>query len=75
MGTLNLTKSKFLIIGPVVLGAAIVAIIVFKIPVGNLLLFGLFLASFLLHVFMMNGHGDHTREGKDGTEQTGRSCH
>ena len=75
MGTLNLTKSKSLTIGPVVLGTAIVAVIVFKVPVGNLLLFVLFLASFVMHVFMMKGHGGHAREGKDGTEQTGRSCH
>lgn len=75
MGSLKLTKGKMLLICFAVFAAAIAAITVFKVSVGNLLYFGIFLACPLMHIFMMKGHGGHDHGGKDNTKQSGKSCH
>lgn len=75
MESLKLTKGKILMICLAVLGAAVIAVTVFKVPLGNLLYFGIFLACPLMHIFMMKGHGGHDHEGKDNNKQSGKSCH
>jgi len=75
MGSLNLTKSKILMICLAVLAAAVAAVTVFKVPFGNVLFFGFFLACPLMHVFMMKGHESHDPERKDMAGQAGKSCH
>lgn len=75
MGSLKLTKGKLLMICLAVLAVIFVAVTVFKISIGNLLYFAVFLACPLMHIFMMKGHGGHDQEGKDNTKQSGKSCH
>ena len=75
MGSLNLTKTKILVICLVVFAVAVAAVTVFRVPFGNVLFFGVFLACPLMHVFMMKGHGGHDHEGKNDTKQSGKSCH
>ncbi len=75
MGSLKLTRNRLLIICLVALGVVFVAVTVFKVSIGNLLFFAVFLACPLMHIFMMKGHGGHDQEGKDNTKQNGKSCH
>lgn len=77
MESLKLTRGKLLIICLVSLGIVFVAVTVFKVSIGNLLYFAVFLACPLMHIFMMKGmkHGSHDQEGKDNTKQNGKSCH
>lgn len=84
MESLKLTKGKLLLICLAVLGVAVIAVTVFKVSIGNLFFFGVLLACPLMHLFakqrssasfMMKGHGGHGHEGKDKTEQNGKSCH
>ena len=75
MGSLNLTKTKILVICLVVFAVAVAAVTIFGVPFGNVLFFGVFLACPLMHVFMMNGHGGHDQEGKKLEGQTDKSCH
>lgn len=75
MGSLKLTKSKLLIICLAALGVVFAAVTVFKVSIGNLLYFAVFLACPLMHIFMMKGHGGHNQEEKDNTKQSGKSCH
>ena len=67
MESLKFTKGKLLLICLAVFAIAVIAITVFKIPVGNLSFFAVLLACPLMHLFMMKGHGDHQGKGK--------SCH
>lgn len=75
MESLKLTKGKLLMICLAVLGAAVIAVTVFKVSIGNLLFFGVLLACPLMHLFMMKGHGDHGHKGKDDVKQNSKSCH
>lgn len=78
MGSLKLTKGKWLMICLVVLAAVVIAVTVFRVPLGSLLYFGVFLACPLMHIFMMKGmgHGGHNSEEKnDKNTQSGKSCH
>lgn len=56
-----MNKLLILCLLPVAIG--IVAVLVFKVPVGNLLIFGFLLLCPLLHVFMMKGmhKGEHKK--------------
>lgn len=56
--------NKILSICLVAVGIFAAAILVFKIPVNNVLLYGGILLCPLMHVFMMNhgGHGDKSTE-------------
>lgn len=69
MESLKFTKGKLLVC-LAFFAIAIVAITVFKVSVGNLFFFAVFL---LIHLFMMKGHGSHKE--KDDTKQIGKSCH
>lgn len=73
MESLKLTKGKLLLICLAVFAVAVVAVTFFKVFIGNLLYFGIFLACPLMHIFMMRGHGGH--KGEDDTKRTGKSCH
>ena len=75
MGSLKLTKGKLMLICLAVFAVAIIAVTVFKVSIGNLFFFAVFLACPLMHIFMMRGHGGHNHKGKDDTKQTGKSCH
>ncbi|MBI2086127.1 DUF2933 domain-containing protein [Candidatus Daviesbacteria bacterium] len=75
MGSLKLIRSKLLIICLAALGVVFVAVTIFKVSIGNLLYFAVFLACPLMHIFMMKGHGGHDHKGKDDTKQNGKSCH
>ena len=59
MGSLKFSSRKLLVICLAVFAIVIVAITVFKVSVGNLFLYAIFLACPLMHIFMMRGHGDH----------------
>ena len=75
MGSLKFTRSKLLIICLAALGVVFIAITVFKVSIGNLLFFAVFLACPLMHIFMMKSHGHNDHVGKDNTKQNGKSCH
>lgn len=75
MGSLKLTRGKLLVICLAALGLAFVAVTVFKVSIGNLLYFAVFLACPLMHILMMKGHGGHDQDEKDNTKQNGKSCH
>lgn len=75
MDSLKFTRSKLLIICLAALGVVFIAVTVFKVSIGNLLFFAVFLACPLMHIFMMKGHGHNDHEGKDNTKQNGKSCH
>ena len=75
MESLKLTKGKLMLICLAVLAIAVITITVFKIPVGNLFFFAVFLVCPLMHIFIMKGHGDSDPQGKDNTKQSGKSCH
>jgi len=66
MESLKLTKNKLLLICVAVLVIAVVAVTVFKVSVGNLFFFAIFLACPLMHLFMMKGHDNH--KGNDDTK-------
>lgn len=73
MEYIKFIKGKLLLICLAVFAIAIVAITVFKVPIGNLFFYAIFLACPLMHVFMMKGHGDHKKKGD--TKGNGKSCH
>lgn len=75
MESLKLTKSKLLLVCLAVVVIVATAVTVFKVSMGNLFFFAVFLACPLMHLFMMKGHGGHNQEGKDNTKQSGKSCH
>lgn len=53
-------------------GAAVVAATVFGMPLRSLLVYGLFAACPLMHLFM--GHGAHARDGNETVPAGGRSA-
>ncbi len=75
MGSLKFTKGKLLLICLAVVAIAVTAVTIFKVSIGNLFFFAIFLACPLMHLFMMKGHGGHDHKGKDNTKQNGKSCH
>ena len=74
MESLKFMKNKLLWICCAIPVIAILAIIVFKIPIGNLSSLAFLLPCLLMHLFMMKGHGDHPN-GKDDPKSPGKSCH
>lgn len=59
MESLNLTKGKLLMICLALFPIVLIAVMVFKVSVGNLLFFGVLAACPLMHIFMMKNHGGH----------------
>ncbi len=59
---------KLCLLGVVV---AAVSVFVFKIPISNVLFFGLVLACPLMHVFMHGGHGDNADQKAKGGHNHG----
>lgn len=45
---------------------AVTAVTLFKLPISNVLFFGLILACPLMHIFMHGGHGDHAEQKTKG---------